>query len=325
MAVFNEYGKLKEVILGISSKIYSHDELPKEMVSGLRIRDRLLYPIAHFLFGDRPLPHYLTKQYETELNILEKVLKNHGVIVHRLEAIEPKQEEPRGLIQMFARDPAMMIGNHFLFGNLQIPMRKKERRGYHSLLTSFQSKVIKIDSIDLDSDTFLEGGDVLLDYPYVFVGVNTYASNEKGIEWLQRKLGNRYTVVPVYLSDPTIMHLDCCLTLIGKNLAIIHKNSIKLPLPFPLNQYDFIELDDDERKELAGNVLVLDPKTIILQKRHSKLQTKLEEKGFKVISLEFTEHANSHGAFRCATCPVDRETMQSKHLKGDLLWGFLTF
>jgi N-dimethylarginine dimethylaminohydrolase len=103
------------------------------------------------------------------------------------------------------------------------------------------------------------------------------------------------------------MHLDCCLTIIGPKLAVINKESLKQPLPYPLNEYQFIEVNSKVRKELGTNVLVIDSKTIIVQARHSELQNKLKEKGFKVIRIDFTNHANTHGAFRCATCPIIRE------------------
>ena len=89
-------------------------------------------------------------------------------------------------------------------------------------------------------------------------------------------------------------------------MAIINRESLKQPLPFPLNEYEFIEVDSKSRKELGTNVLVIDLKTIVVQERHTELQSKLRENGFKVITIDFTNHANTHGAFRCVTCPLSR-------------------
>ena len=255
------------------------DELPAEMEAGMAWIDKLTNTIGHTIYNKRALPQSISNKYQMELE---------------------------GLIQMFARDPAMTVGNHFLFENLLIPMRKKEHRGYNGLLPVLRDNELKVSSIDLNSNVFLEGGDVIVDYPYVFVGINTYATNMAGLNWLERQLGKEFKVVAVYINDPTIMHLDCCMTIIGPKMAIINRESLKQPLPFPLNEYEFIEVDSKSRKELGTNVLVIDLKTIVVQERHKELQSKLRKKGFKVITIDFTNHANTHGAFRCVTCPLSR-------------------
>jgi len=306
MSVYNEYSKLNEVILGISPKIFMQSELPFDMEAGMGWIDKLSNKIGHAIFNKKPLPELISKKYENELEELRKVLIEQGVKVHRLNSIEPMPNEPDGLIQMFARDSAMTVGKHFVFGNLQIPMRKKEHRGYQILIPLIEANGLEVCAIDLNTNKFLEGGDLIVDYPYVFVGINTYATNQAGLKWFESVLGDEFKVVPVYINNPTIMHLDCCLTIIGPKLAVINKESLKQPLPYPLNEYQFIEVDAKSRKELGTNVLVIDPKTIIVQSRHRDLQNKLREKGFKVISINFTNHANTHGAFRCVTCPLSR-------------------
>lgn len=307
MSIYNEYAKLKEVILGISPKIFMQSELPSPMEAGLSWMEKLSNKIGYAIYKNKSIPESISRKYKNELEELNKALIANGVKVHRLESIEPMPKEPEGLIQMFARDPAMTIGKNFIIGNLQIPMRKKEYRGYSQLTPHIEAKGLTVTRIDLNTDIFLEGGDVIVDYPYVFVGINTYATNLAGLKWLENALTNDFQVIPVFIDDPTIMHLDCCLTIIGPKLAVINKESLKQPLPYPLNEYQFIEVDSKARKELGTNVLVIDPRTIIVQARHLDLQNKLKEKGFKVIPIDFTNHAKTHGAFRCATCPIIRE------------------
>lgn len=53
--------------------------------------------------------------------------------------------------------------------------------------------------------------------------------------WLQAKLGNGYEVIPLEFADKIIMYLNCIMTIIGNGKGIIHKNLLKLPLPFLLN------------------------------------------------------------------------------------------
>ncbi len=199
----------------------------------------------------------------------------------------------------------MVVGNTLIVGQLQIEMRRKERRGFDSLLDELTCNSAHVVSIS-SNDIFLEGGDVIIDLPYVYVGVSKYGSNIKGVEWLQSQLGTDVKVVPVPLIASGILHLDCCMTLIGSRLGIIHRESLVNPLPPPLDTYEFIEVDACTRQELGTNVLILDPKTIIVQSRHVQLQQDLQERGFRTIPLDFSWHTRLDGAFRCATAPIRR-------------------
>ena len=67
MSVYNEYSRLNEVILGFYNK--------------------------------RALPQSISNKYQMELEELHKVLVDHGVKVHRLEAIEPPLELARETIR----------------------------------------------------------------------------------------------------------------------------------------------------------------------------------------------------------------------------------
>lgn len=306
MSVYNEYSKLTDVILGICPAIYAQKELPDDMLKGMNISERIVNNWAYKLYKNNALPDKYAKNYRKELEALNAVLINNDVMVYRLDPIEPFKNEPEGLIQMFARDPAISIGDNFIFGSMRIPMRQKEYRAYEKLLPKITQFRMKTNSLVQSSGLFLEGGDVIVDYPYVFVGINTYATNINGLRWLEQNIDKDFQIVPIYINDPTIMHLDCCMTIIGPKLAIIHRESIREPLPPQLKDYQFIEIDSKTRKELGTNVLVINPTTIIVQKRHLELQSKLAKLGFKVIPIDFTKHADTHGAFRCVTCPIHR-------------------
>lgn len=307
ISVNNEWSQLEEVVLGIAPELYFPAIHPIELESvnpwWRRASAVMLYAIAK----GRRVPAWITQKYVAELEALRKVLLEHGVTVHRPAPITPLAEEPPGLGQMFARDPIMAVGNILIVGQLQIEMRHKERRGLDSLLSNLASNSTHVVSIPSD-DIILEGGDVIVDLPFVYVGVGKYGSNRKGVEWLQSQLGSAVTVVPVPLVVPGILHLDCCMTLIGPRLGIIHRESLVSPLPPPLDAYEFIEVDARTRQELGTNVLVLDPKTIIVQSRHVQLQKNLRERGFRVIPLDFSWHTRLDGAFRCATAPIRRSS-----------------
>ncbi|WP_195604131.1 dimethylarginine dimethylaminohydrolase family protein [Clostridium tyrobutyricum] len=304
VCIENEYGKLKKVVLGIAPTLYfpgSHEiEMEDESPWWKKVLTKFIYPVLE----RKKVPDFIVKKYQNELKNLKEVLISHGVEIINPKEVFCRTDETAGLGQMFSRDPVFCIGNHIIAGNLQIEMRRKELRGFSNILSDFQKFRA---AGNLNEDSFLEGGDVIVDYPYVYVGIGKYASNEKGLHWLENQVGQELKVIPVYLKNEGILHLDCCMTLIGEKQGIIHPNSLQKPLPYPLNTYNFIEVDDKTRSELGTNVLMLDPTTIIVQKRHKELQQELRSRGFNVIPLDFTWHARLDGAFRCVTCPIYRE------------------
>jgi len=118
------------------------------MEGGMTWIEKLTNMIGHTIYNKKPLPKSISDKYQMELDALHNTLVEHGVKVHRLDPIEPLANESDGLIQMFARDPAMAIGKLFIFGNLQIPMRNKEHRGFESLIPVIQKNGFEISAID---------------------------------------------------------------------------------------------------------------------------------------------------------------------------------
>jgi len=305
--IVNEYGRLREVVLGVAPSLYFPDKHDIESEEESPWWKKALTSFVFPLVQGKAVPKFIVQKFQRELKGLERVLTEHGVKVWRPEEVLVRSDEPAGLGQMYARDPLLCVNDTMIAGQLQIAMRRKELRGFQELLRSFAAQGAKLAAIPGASGVYLEGGDVIVDLPYVYVGVGKYASNEQGVTWLQRQVGPDIQVIPVQLQNDGILHLDCCMTLIGNRLGIIHRDSLPNPLPYPLNSYDFIEVDAKTRSEMGTNILMLGPKCIIVQKRHELLKQRLQERGFTVVQVEFTWHARLDGAFRCATCPIVRE------------------
>lgn len=303
--VYNEYNTLKEVLLGTANMLYfpqSHDIEKEENATGIsKFLSRRIYP----MFSGKKVPNWIAKKFRKEEETLLKILIDHGVKVHRPNDVVPLPDEPIGLGQMFSRDPIITVGNTILNSQLQIPMRRKENRGFDSLLQKLSSNGVQVEK-HRELNTFLEGGDVIVNYPYIFVGQSKYGSNQNGIDWLKKIVGDSFEIIPVIITDPSVLHLDCAMTIIGNNKGIIHRKSLQAELSKPLSDYDFIEVDDKTAKQLGTNVLVINPQTVVVQKRHKKLIKSLSENGYKVIPICFTWHTLLGGAFRCATSPINR-------------------
>lgn len=307
--VYNEYDPLKSVIIGDATRLYFPDRHDIENEAGKpwweKLRNNTIFPL---LRGNK-VPNFIAKAFQKELANFEKLLQENHVEVLKVDPIKPVQTDnpmELGMGQMYARDSAMAVGDIFIEGNLRFDMRKKERLGYQKILTELK-KDNRVESMSQTDIPCLEGGDVLVDYPNVFVGIGKYASNLSGLNWLRNQLDSSWNVVPIHIKDGGILHLDCCMTIVGPKTAIICPEVLE-ELPKELADFTFIEIDKKVRQEMAGNVLVLGNKKIIVQKRHKQLQEDLKKHGFIPLPLSFSWHAFLEGAFRCASCPLERES-----------------
>ena len=106
------------------------------------------------------------------------------------------------------------------------------------------------------------------------------ATNHMGIEWLRRHLGDTYRVHTLEFDDPHAMHIDATFNIIGPGLVVVNPNRpcaqidmfykagwTVMSAPSPL-------VPDDHplwftSKWLSMNVLMLDPKRVLVEKNET--------------------------------------------------------
>jgi N-dimethylarginine dimethylaminohydrolase len=259
VSIHNEWSALKEVVLGDATNMYPPH--PGTVVPGtyLPAWARALEHVLYAVRRNRPVPRFVTRRFSRELAALGGILRENDVAVSRPSPVHPLPGEPPGLSQVFARDPAMVIGNRLILARQRAESLRKEIRGFSRLLARLGAEAVPIIDTRAEDDIFLEGGDVLVDEPYVFVGTGRRATNEAGVRWLRRTLGSRYQVVSVPLADPNAFHLDTCLTIVGPHLAVAHPPALQLPLPPPLCDYTLVPVDARTYRQLGVNLLVVRP------------------------------------------------------------------
>lgn len=302
--VLNEWGRLEACWVGTVHSVYWPDDHPLEHEAPKSGFSHFLTSLFFGTVAGKRIPEVLVRGMRRESDSLAHYLELAGVEVKRPIPLTPLPVEPFGLSQMFARDPVMAIGDRLIIGQLQMETRRKETRGFIPFLNKLENRGVRVERL-MRPHAYLEGGDVLLDWPHIYVGIGKYASNERGVEWLQELFGHEAHVIPVYIKDPSVLHLDHCMTLIGPKRGIIHRASLER-LPAPLEQYDWIEIDDATKRELGGNILMLDHQTALIQKKHIALARELRARGLNVVTMDFHRHARMHGGLRCATAPLRR-------------------
>jgi len=314
--VHHEWGKLREVIIGISPAedfVVFHEEsmrwqVPAEAEFSRKHAGRRLIEL------DRDWAHRIERQADA----LAELVAREGVTVHRPERLQGDERTflaPNGEgAQLFPRDGVIVIGDHVIDASLRLRCRQRERYGLRPLIQRMVAeRGARWSSVPLGSPAcvdgpFLEGGDTLLNGHEVYVGMSGCASDMAGIDWLQALLGARYRVIPVALRS-FVLHLDCALALVKPGLLIWCPEKFVDGLPVSLRDWDGIAVSRDEASRLATNGLVLEEGRMIVDADNQRVIDELRKRKVDVMPIPFDGPIRAGGGLRCAHHPLLRESV----------------
>lgn len=255
------------------------------------------------------------KKWESERAELVAVLEEHGVDVLRprlLTAAERDASSPAGISNFFVRDPFFTIGDTLIEGSMRFAHRRDEvlpsrpiiAEQAHASGATYVAVPRPDTSEGADSEVgpFLEGGDVLVNGPHVFVGSSGLASNAGGVSWLSDLLRHKgYTVEQVPL-DPDVLHLDCALSLVREGLMIVSEEALTQGIPDSLKDWDRIVVPLESVKHLTVNGLPISPETYVTDPAfEGPVGRELEKRGITVRYVDFSVSRSLGGSFRCST------------------------
>jgi dimethylargininase len=139
----------------------------------------------------------------------------------------------------------------------------------------------------------VDGGDVLVLGKNIYVGLST-RSNKQAIWQLNDLLCEYgYTVRGLELHD--CLHLKSAVTRVDDRTLLINKNWVDTR---HFTAFDLIEIDTSE--PYAANCLPVG-EAIIFPTAFPKTRARLEERGFKVVSVNVSELAKAEGAVTCCS------------------------
>lgn len=323
--VHHEWGTLKEVVCGIP-----YLKIPKALpkcIYNYAPTDGIKFMEANLgkslAEADPQGYRSMVKQMDAAISILE----GRGIKVHRPKPVDDVQMAylenifPASVVQIFPRDPMLVIGHRYIETELFLPVRRRERFGIRAAiagrLAESNAQVVSMPpAVPSPEDAnggwgpgpFIEGGDVFLLGRDIYVGVSGNASNSAGVAWLQQYLGGKYRVQQIALTKK-FLHLDCCLATPRPGLAIVCREAFVDGLPGFLKDWTLIDVPFEDAKEKLGcNGLVLDQKTIMIANGLDYLAKGLRDAGQEVIETPFDAIYQFAGAFRCWHHPLVRES-----------------
>lgn len=314
--VNHEWGALKEVIVG-SPYFYIPTVFPEYMRPWLS--DLAIERFTKTCGGtvQERLPEVWQEQV-TQINGAIKALEDRGIKVHQVEM--PTEEEVKYLgydeylrLTMYPRDEVVVIGNNYIETALQNPGRRSTRwairRTMAERLEKSDAQIVSMLEPSPDGGgAFLESGDVFLLGKDILVGHSGNGSNDAGVEWLKRYLGDEYRIQQVPLING-FLHLDCVLCTPRPGLAMVCREGLDGDLPDILKDWDIIDVSyEDAEKRQGCNNLVVDEKTIMVPAELPNLCEALTKAGQEVIDIPFSSMIWQGGSFRCWHHPLVRES-----------------
>jgi len=299
--VHNETANLKAVYVGTADNFGSTPNIedcydPKSLY--------------HVKNGSFPNQVDLKNENKNLLNIFKK---------YNISVLQPTNIS--NVNQIFVRDIAFVIGNLLIVSNI-IKNREKELLALKDLYRKINDKYI----VFSPPNVRVEGGDVLLNNEYIFIGYSedddfkkyiVSRTNKNAISFIQKLFPNK-NVVGFELNksdtDPrkNALHLDCCFQPIGYNKAIIYKKGFKnkRDVNFLIDYFgkeNIIEIDTEEMYNMNSNIFSISEKIIVSDKSFVRLNSILKDFGFIVEEITYLETAKMEGLFRCSTMPLIRE------------------
>jgi len=139
----------------------------------------------------------------------------------------------------------------------------------------------------------VDGGDVLVLGKKIYVGLST-RSNQEAIDQLNKALGEYgYVVTDVQLHD--CLHLKSAITRVDDTTLLVNKRWVDT---HHFENFDRIEVDPAE--PFAANCLPIG-ESIIFPTAFPKTRAKLEERGYKIVTVDVSELAKAEGAVTCCS------------------------
>jgi glycine amidinotransferase len=340
---YNEWDPLEEVIVGRLEGV----SIPSNHIT---VTYTIPPTAAKFypFFAGRRYPGFLVKRAQKELDEFIHILEAEGVTVRRPDIMDfsgrfkTPDWSSKGFGVTCPRDGVLIIGNEIIETPMPWRSRYFEVHAYRSLFKEYFAKGAKW--ISAPKPQLL---DELYDYKFtppekdeplryvinefepvfdaadfircgrdIFV-TKSNVTNDSGITWLRRHLGDEYTIHEIESKCRTPMHIDSTFMPLAPGKVLVNPDYIDVDkLPKILKSWDILVAPEPDPVEgfivsmcskwISLNVLMLDEKRVVVEKTQTSMIKALKDWGFEPIPCPFRNFATFGGSFHCATLDIRR-------------------
>ncbi|MGW0811517.1 hypothetical protein [Nonomuraea sp. NPDC002799] len=338
---YNEWDPLEEVIVGIvdgasfpSWHMSLEPVLPENQIETFRRQ------------AGRPFPRHRVEAAQKELEEFVCILEGEGVTVRRPEPIAQRQPystldwASTGMYAAMPRDALLVVGTEIIECPMAWRSRYYESLAYRPLLKEYFKRGARwsagpkpeLKDEQFDQEWSLSDADepprlVVTEFEPTFdaadftrcgrdiIAQKSNVTNEFGIEWLRRHLGDEYRIHVFDFKDAHPMHIDATLVPMAPGKLLIHPDRVQ-EVPNLFKDWDVMAapapvIPDTHplymtSKWINMNILMLDHDRVLVERQDEPMIKVMQKFGFTPILCNFRNFNSFGGSFHCATLDVRR-------------------
>jgi glycine amidinotransferase len=331
---WNEWDPLEEVIVGTARGASEIGYEPSLSA---------YYPPGSPMRATRggAVPQAIVDEAERQLDGFAALLAGRGIVVHRPDPVDhdapfrtPDWEAPSGRAAACPRDLLLVVGDTIIEAPMGQRARFFEYRAYRRLLRGWFAdgarwaaapKPLMTDDLYAEGEARLNDTEPAFDAAcFARFGRDLFwqpdmVSNAPGAEWVRRTLGGDFRLHTIRFDEKMPMHIDTSLVPIRPGLALVnpdrpcrdagldlfHRNGWRT-VPAPPSVRSGRARVGGVSSWISMNILMLDPKTAVVEAAERPTIALLESLGCAVIPCAFDRVYAFGGGFHCCTCDIRR-------------------
>lgn len=215
------------------------------------------------------------------------LLGSLGITVHK---IKPEEGLPD---MVFTANAGLVSGNSFIVSNFRYPQRQKEAAIFASW---FKKRGYEI--ISLPEKHYFEGEGDALTFADIIIAGFRFRSDINSHRYIGEIIGKR--VISLELIDPDFYHLDTCFFTLNDETALYYPEAFDSYGKKVLNHHipHLIGMGKKDAVNFCCNALVSGG-NVIMNRCTNRLKDQLEDLGFNVHQLNFSEFIKAGGSAKC--------------------------
>ena len=298
-------------------------------------------------FGGKPFPGEQIKAAKKDLDAFVHILETEGVIVRRPDVMNhdvpystPEWDSPGGLYAAMPRDVILVIGDEIIEAPMAWRSRYFESTAYRRLIKAYFKKGAKWtaapkpqlcdEQYNYDYKESTDGKEknyVITEFEPTFDAADfikcgtdifvqkSHVTNEFGINWLRRHLGDKYRIHIIEVNDQHPMHIDASFMPLAPGKLLVNPERIS-KIPDMFKTWDILYAPEPclpkshtlymTSSWINMNVLMLDHERVVVEQNEGPIIKALKSFGLKPILCPFVNFNTFGGSFHCATLDIRR-------------------
>jgi N-dimethylarginine dimethylaminohydrolase len=300
---YNEWDTLREVVVGRAD----FANWPTDDPVFARESEKTTWTETPVPSG--PVPDWIIDEANEDLDLLASTLEMCGATVHRPDMIDFQQRG--GMYNYCPRDRLLIYGNTVVDPAMMYPCRDMESEALQQVIYRADAvyRMPRDSGMTLDAANVLRLNDTML-------YLQSASGNQAAARWLMQQFPEVNIEICNFYSG---VHIDSTIVPLREGLVLVNASRVNRDnLPRVFRNWETIWIDDVVEqgfyqypyasKWIALNMLVVDPYTVIVDKKQTKLMDILELYNFTTIPLELRHSRTLGGGFHCVTLDLIRDS-----------------